>query len=387
MSGDRSPVIVGVGLSDYPVAPHLTAYGHHAQAVKRALDDSGISKDEIDGYMSAGANGLMIDDVATMAEYLGIRHRVCDGTMVGGSAPEVFVDHATEMIRSGRADTVLISYGSDLRSNKTRALSQGMMPVQDGPRGFEQCYGTSIISGYAMMAQRHMHQFGTTSEQLAEIAVSARLHAANNPHALKRDPLTIEEVVSAPRIADPLGRHDCCVITDGGGAVIMTTAERARDLKQKPIYVLGSATSATHWNIMAMPDFTSTGAATCGPEAFARAGLTPDDIDTVQLYDSFTITAMLLLEGLGFCKHGEGGPFVADGRLRPGGALPVNTDGGGLASSHPGMRGIFALIEAVLQVRGQADGRQIPGAKFGLACGSGGAASYISTVILGSERP
>jgi acetyl-CoA acetyltransferase len=380
-------VIVGVGLSDYPVAPHLTTYGHHSQAIRRAVEDSGISKDEIDGYLTVGGNGLMVDDIATMAEYFKIKAKWVEGTQYGGSATEAFVDHAAEAIKNGRCDTVLISYGSDLRSNKTRVLSMGMNSAADGPRGWEDPFGPSIISNYAMFAKRHMHEFGTTPEQLAEIAVSTRMHAQNNPNALLKTPLTIDDVVNAPRVADPLGRHDCCVVTDGGGALIMTTAERAKDLKQKPIWVLGSATSSTHWNVSQMDDFTVTGAQTCGPEAFARAGVRPEDIDVAQLYDSFTITVMLLLEGMGFCKHGEGGPFVADGKLRPGGKLPLNTDGGGLSSSHPGMRGIFLLIESVLQLRGQAVGRQVPNAKLAVACGSGGQASYISTVILGKDRP
>jgi acetyl-CoA acetyltransferase len=384
---DRTPVIVGVGLSDYPVAPHLTAFGHQMQATRRALEDSGVKKDDIDGYMTVGNNGFMIDDVASMAEYLQIKHKWCEGTQYGGSATEAFVDHAAEAIRNGRCDTMLITYGSDLRSNKTRSMSMGMVPALDGPRAWEQPFGPSIMSNYAMMAQRHMHQYGTTIEQLAEIAVSTRMHAAYNPQALNRDPLSIEDVVSAPRLADPFGRYDCCLVTDGGGALIMTTAERAKDLKQKPIWVLGSAVSSTHWNPSQMPDMTVTGAATCGPEAFARAGLKPSDMDFAQIYDSFTITVMLLLEGLGFCKPGEGGAFVQSGALRPGGKLPTNTDGGGLSSSHPGQRGLFLLIESILQLRGQAHGRQVPNAKLGIACGSGGMASYIGAVILGNEQP
>jgi acetyl-CoA acetyltransferase len=380
-------VIVGVGLSDYPVAPHLTSFGHHVQAIRRALDDSGVRKQDIDGFMTCGNAGFMIDDLASMAEYLGIRHRWCEGTHVGGSTPEVFVDHAADAIRAGRADTVLISYGSDQRSNKHRMLSMAMNPALDGPRGWEQPYGPSIISNYALMAQRHMYQYGTRIEQLAEIAVSTRMHAANNPSAMNRDPLTIDDVVNAPRMSDPLGRHDCCLVTDGGGALIMTTAERAKDLKQKPIWVLGGATSSTHWNMIPMHDLTVTGAAVAGPESLRRAGVTPDDIDVIQLYDSFTITVMLLLEGLGFCKPGEGGPFVQSGALRPGGALPCNTDGGGLSSCHPGMRGIFLLIENVLQLRGQAGPRQVPNARLGVSCGSGGMASYISSIVLGSEQP
>jgi acetyl-CoA acetyltransferase len=292
------------------------------------------------------------------------------------------------VIKSGICDTVLMTYGSDLRSNKRRSLAPKTADgVVESPRCYENPYGPTILGNYALAAQRHMYEFGTTLEQLAEIAVSTRLHAGNNPFALNREPLTIADVVNAPRVADPLGKWDACVVTDGGAALIMTTLERARDLKQKPIYILGSASAQTHWHIGQMPDYTTTAAAISGPQAFAQAGITPQDVDTAQLYDSFTITVMLLLEGLGFCNRGEGGAFVQDGKLRPGGSLPTNTDGGGLSSCHPGMRGVFTLIEAVLQLRGQAGIRQVPDAKLAVACGSGGILSCISTLILGKDQP
>ncbi|MGH9231085.1 MAG: thiolase C-terminal domain-containing protein, partial [Acidimicrobiales bacterium] len=240
---------------------------------------------------------------------------------------------------------------------------------------------------YAMAAQRHMHEYGTTPEQLAEIAVGVREHATLNPDALYRDLITVDDVVSSRMVADPLHKLDCCVISDGGGAVIMTTAERARDLRQPPVYVLGAGGAQTHWQISEMPDFTTTAAVTAGAEAFRRAGVTPGDIDTVQLYDSFTITVLLLLEDLGFCPKGEGGRFVESGVLRLGGKLPLNTDGGGLSCTHPGMRGIFLLIEAVRQLRGQAGPAQVPDASLALACGSGGWLSCIGTVILGRDAP
>jgi acetyl-CoA acetyltransferase len=385
---DRTPVIVGVALSDYPKAPHLTSHGHHAQALQRVLQDSGVALRDIDGYMSVGTGGLMVDDIATMAEYFQIRHRWAEGSQIGGGAYQGFVDHASTVIASGLCDTVLMTYGSDLRSNKRRSLAPKNADgagLVESPRCYENPYGHTILGNYAFAAARHMYEFGTTPEQLAEIAVSTRLHAARNPNALYRDPITIDDVVTAPRVADPLGKLDSCVVTDGGAAIIMTTAERARDLRQPPIHVLGSATAQTHWNISQMPDFTTTAAAICGPRAFERAGLRPEDIDTAQIYDSFTITVLLLLEGLGFCGRGEGGAFVADGKLRPGGSLPTNTDGGGLSSCHPGMRGVFTLAEAVLQLRGQAGDRQVPDAGLAVVCGSGGILSYISTLILGRD--
>jgi acetyl-CoA acetyltransferase len=389
---DRTPVIAGIGLSDYPKAPDLDAVQHHALAMQRALDDCGLAKDEIDGYVSAGGSGgMMIDDAVTMAEYLRIDHRWIDGTMTGGSSFEFHVQHASAAIRQGYCDTVLITYGSDQLSRQGRTLgtggfSRGGQRVP-GPLQFEVPYGNSLVGAYAMVAQRHMYEFGTTSEQLAEIAVGVREFASLNPNAMYRDPLTVDDVVSSRLIADPLHKLDCCVISDGGGAVILTTAERARDLRQAPVYVLGAAGAQTHWNISQCPDFTSSAAVASGAEAFGQAGVTPDDIDTIQFYDSFTITALVLLEGLGFCKHGEGGPFVAEGHLRRGGRLPLNTDGGGLSSCHPGMRGIFLLIESVRQLRGDGGGSQVPNCSLALACGSGGWLSCIGTVILGKEAP
>jgi acetyl-CoA acetyltransferase len=238
-----------------------------------------------------------------------------------------------------------------------------------------------------MVAQRHMYEFGTKPEQLAEIAVAVRSHAAMNPNAMYQEPITVDDVLSSRLVADPLHKLDCCVVSDGGGAIVMTTADRAKDLKQPPVYVLGAAGSATHWNISQMGDYTTSAGAKCGPRAFERAGVTPDDIDTIQFYDSFTITVLMLLEDMGFCKKGEGGDFVTGGTLKLGGQLPLNTDGGGLSSCHPGMRGIFLLIEAARQLRGQGGEAQVPDAKLALAVGSGGWLSYIGAVILGKEHP
>ncbi len=386
---DRTPVIAGIGLSDYPKAPDLDTIGHHTLALQRALADSGVAKSDIDGYLNAGS--VMADDAVTMAEYLGIKHRFIDGTMTGGSSFEFHVQHAAAAIRDGACDTALITYGSDYLSRLGRTLGTGGFLRQgqpvSGPMQFEAPYGNTLVGAYAMAARRHMHEYGTTSEQLAEIAVGVREYARLNPNAMYRDPLSVEDVMSSRMIADPLHKLDCCVISDGGGAVILTTAERARDLKQPPVYVLGAAGTQTHWNISQMPDFTLTGAATCGPAALSQAGLTAADIDTVQFYDSFTITVLLLLEGLGICGRGEGGAYVSEGHLRRGGDLPLNTDGGGLSSCHPGMRGIFLLIEATRQLRHQAGEAQVPDCRIAAAMGSGGWLSCIGAVILGREHP
>jgi acetyl-CoA acetyltransferase len=388
---DRTPVIVGIGLSDYPKAPELDAVQHHVQAMQRALDDSGVAMRDIDGYMCAGG-GMGRESAVDMAEYLQIRHRFIDSTMTGGSTFEFYVQHAAAAIKDGLCDTILVTYGSDLLSMSGRMLGTGGFLQANqrvgGPMQYEAPYGNVLIGAYAMAARRHMHEYGTTSEQLAEIAVAVRGHAKLNPHALYRDPITIEDVLASRMIADPLHKLDCCVISDGGGAVIMTTAERAKDLKKAPVYILGAGGSQTHWNISQMPDFTRTSAELAGREAFGRAGVTPGDIDTIQFYDSFTITVLLLLEDLGFCKKGEGGAFVEGGRLSlQGGSLPLNTDGGGLSSCHPGMRGIFLLIEATRQLRGEGGEAQVPDAKLALACGSGGWLSCMGAVILGKEAP
>jgi acetyl-CoA acetyltransferase len=325
------------------------------------------------------------------AEYLGIDHRWVDGTMTGGSSFEFHVQHAAAAIRNGYCDTVLITYGSDLLSSQGRMLGTrgfaGRNARIPGPMQFEAPYGNILVGSYAMAARRHMHEYGTTSEQLAEIAVAVRSHAALNPNAQYREPITVDDVVTSRMIADPLHKLDCCVISDGGGAVIMTTVERARDLRQAPVYVLGAAGAQTHWNISQMPDYTTTAAARCGPVAFGQAGVTPSDIDTIQFYDSFTITVLLLLEDLGFCPKGEGGRFVEGGTLRLGSKLPLNTDGGGLSSCHPGMRGIFLLVEATRQLRGQAGPAQVADCELALACGSGGFLSCIGAVILGRQAP
>jgi acetyl-CoA acetyltransferase len=386
---DRTPVIAGIGLSDYPKAPELDTVGHHVLAMQRALADSGVDKRDIDGYLSAGQG--MSDDAVTMSEYLGIRHRYVDGTMTGGSSFEFHVQHAAAALREGVCDTVLITYGSDYLSRMGRTLGTGGFLRQgqhvSGPVQFEAPYGNSLVGAYAMAARRHMHEFGTTSEQLAEIAVGVREYAGLNPNAMYRDPIGIDDVLNSRLIADPLHKLDCCVISDGGGALILTTAERARDLAQPPVYVLGAAGAQTHWNISQMPDFTETAAAVCGPAALAQAGLRAGDVDTVQFYDSFTITVLLLLEGLGVCGRGEGGSYVAEGHLRLGGDLPLNTDGGGLSSCHPGMRGIFLLIEATRQLRHQAGEAQVPDCRVAAAVGSGGWLSCIGAVILGREHP
>jgi acetyl-CoA acetyltransferase len=310
--------------------------------------------------------------------------------MVGGSSFELHVQHAAAAIRDGLCDTVLVTYGSDRLSRLGRTLGTGFHGAGDqvgGPPQYEAPYGLPLIGAYAMAARRHMHEYGTTSEQLAEIAVGVREYASLNPSAMHQHPITVDDVLSSRMISDPLHKLDCCVVSDGGGAIVLTTAERAADLPSRPAYVLGAASAQTHWNPSQMPDFTTTAAVTAGRDAFAQAAITPTDVDTVQLYDSFTITVLLLLEDLGFCGKGNGGPFVASGQVRRGGPMPLNTDGGGLSNTHPGMRGIFLLIESVRQLRGDGGAAQVPDARIALACGVGGWLSCIGVVLLGRDAP
>jgi len=382
----REPVIVGVGLSDYPIAPHLTGTQHHVQAMQRALADCGLPKSSIDGYFGAGSGGWGLTDTAPfMAEYLGINYRYLDGTFTGGSSFESHIHHAAAAIEMGLCDTALITYGSDQYSRAGTKMDLTRSAPVEGAMQMEAHYGLPLAGAYALAAKRHMHEFGTTSEQLASIAVSAREFAQLNPYARFQKPLSIDDVLNSRMIADPLHLLDCCVVTDGGGAIIMTTAERARDLASQPIKVVASSAAQSHWVIGQMPDFTKTAASQCAADIFSRTDLTRDDIDVLELYDSFTITVLLLLEDLGFCPKGEGGRFVADGNIRKGGSLPVNTDGGGLSSSHPGMRGIFLAIEAVRQLRGQGGESQVRNAKNALIAGSGGYLSGIAVSLLSSE--
>ena len=241
------------------------------------------------------------------------------------------------------------------------------------------------IGAYALAASRHMHEFGTTAEQLAQIAVSTRQWAQKNPRARFQDSLTIDEVLASEFVCTPLHKLDCCLQTDGAGAFVMTSAERARDLRKPPVHVLGVGSGVSHNSISQMPDLTTTATSVSGPIAFEMAGIGHDDVDLLMLYDSFTITTLLLLEDLGFCGKGEGGAFVADGRLGPGGARPTNTSGGGLSYTHPGMYGMFLIVEAALQLRGEAGERQLEQCDIAIASGSGGVLSAMSTCVLGSE--
>lgn len=383
----RRVCAVGVGLADGPRAPGKTALMLEAQAFTRAVADAGIATSEIDGLASAGFGGM---HEVQLAEYLGITPRWLDSTSCGGSSFEFHALHAYRAIQAGDVDTVAIVYGNNQLSAFGRTLGtggggrRGAMPMPL-PMANEFPTGMTLVGAYALAAQRHMHQYGTTSEQLASISVQMREHAARNPNAMYRDPITVDDVLSSKLVADPLHKLDCCVISDGGCALILTTEDRARDLAHRPVYVRGAAAGMTHHSIQAMPDLTVSAGAVTGPKAFAEAGITPSDVDMFAMYDSFTYTVLVCLEDLGFAPKGEGGAFAAEGNLRLGGALPTNTDGGGLSNTHPGMRGLFLLCEATRQLRGEAGDSQVEGAEIAVAHGSGGFLSTMGTVVLGTE--
>ncbi len=381
----KKTAIVGVGESDVGYTPNKTFLQLMAQATDRALTDAGLTKNDIDGFFSAG--WLTMESIMA-AEYLGITPRYSDNTLPGGSAFEFHVEHAAAAIAAGLCETALICYAETRLSDRKKGMGMNFATgaAQEPEEQFETPYGCWVpIPTYALATQRHMYQYGTTSEQLAEIAVSTRKWAALNPAASLRDPLTIQDVLASPMMCTPLRLRDCCLVSDGGGAAIMTSAARAKDLRKKPLWVLGCGESHTHRSISGMPDLTVTPAKLSGERAFRMAGLAPSDIDLLELYDSFTITVLLQLEDLGFCPKGEGGRFVEGQRLAPGGARPTNTSGGGLSYLHTGMFGIFLLIEAAKQLRGECGERQVRDVRTALCNGVGGSLASSGTVILGVD--
>lgn len=369
--------IVGVGHAGFGEADGQTAYEIMASASVAALTDAGLKLSDVDGLFCT----MMEDSMPALmaAEYLGIRPRFLEGTMTGGSSFVNYLSTVVMALQAGLCDVALVCYGSNQRTASGRLVTASRVPAYEEP--YQPRYP---VSAYAMAAARHMHEYGTTREQLADVAVAARAWAQHNPEAFERGDLCREDVLGARMISDPLSVHDCCLVTDGGGAMVLVRAERARDFPHAPVYVLGVAADSTHRQISQMPDFTATGAKASGARAYEMAGVGPADIDVVELYDAFTINTILFLEDLGFCKKGEGGAFVEGGRIAPGGTLAVNTNGGGLSCVHPGMYGIFTVIEAARQIRGDAPGMQLDGVELALAHGNGGVLSSQVTAILGA---
>lgn len=361
--------IAVVGAYEHPTrwAPDKTAYQIAAESARGALEEAGLTFADVDGYACSGVGPI---GVLSMCHHLNLNPDWLDSTAIGGSSFVAQVLNAAAAIRDGLCTTVLITYGSTAASDRF-AVGTGGGTTGDPPDAFEAVYGPTVVGAYAMVAQRHMHQYGTSPEQLAEIAVTMRRHAGLNPNAKYRDPIGVEDVLASRIISSPLHLLDCCVISDGGGALVVTSEERAKDLKSKPVRVLGGGVAARHSGV-GLRDITDIAARQSGRKAFERSGVKHADVDLCMIYDSFTITVLSTLENLGFCAPGEGGAFVEGGRIGLGGDLPLNLDGGGLSSNHPGMRGMFLVIEATKQLRGECGERQVDGARVALCHGTGG---------------
>lgn len=372
-----SAAIVGVAESDIgSVAADMSVIDLMAQGTVRALRDAGLTLADVDGIFCATTQART--SAMSLAEYLKKPDAYVDSTIVGGSSFEIHVAHAQAAIEAGLCSVAVVAYGSTQRSaGRKNASPREFNPYETPFKPF------MPSTAYAMAANRHMHEYGTTREQLAEVAVAARKWAQLNPVAFDQRPLDIAGVLNAKMVSYPFTVRDCCLVTDGGGAVVLTSAERAKTLKKPPVYVLGSGTCITHATISNMPDLTRTGAIASGARAYQAAGLQARDMDMAQVYDAFTINTILFLEDLGFCKKGEGGGFVEHGRIAPGGALAVNTNGGGLSYCHPGMYGLYLLIEAARQIRGECGARQVAKHDTAIVHGNGGVLSAQSTVILG----
>ena len=376
--------VVGVDESDaIGTLPDKTAMQLHAEAARNALRDAGIDKGEVDGLFTAGVS------TSELGEYLGIEPTYTDGTSVGGSSFVIHLGHAVAAIANGLCRVALISHGQSGRSRVGVPPSGGLYGTNAAQ--FEAPWGLPVpVGAYALACSRHMHLYGTTSEQLAEIAVATRKWASLNPKAMMRQPITVADVLNSRWISWPFHLLDCCLVTDAGGAVVVTSAERARDTRRPPVAVLGFGEHHDHSMISQMPDLTAGPAGVSGQRAFEMAGVRREEIDVAEVYDSFTYTVLLSLEDLGFCAKGEGGAFVSGQRTAPGGDFPLNTQGGGLSYTHPGMFGIFTIIEAVRQLRGDYDSagqpeRQVRDARLALVHGTGGVLSATGTAILARQ--
>jgi acetyl-CoA C-acetyltransferase len=371
-----------VGAYEHPgrLLPDRSEAQIHAEVAVGALKDAGLSMSDADGFFMSSGSGLRI---ISLADYLGLQPSYLDSTYTGGSSPVYHVGHAAAAIAMGLCNVALVTSACRARSGQGRSRSR--QPEDD----FEMLFGTSDLGMYALAAQRHMYEFGTTSAQLAEVKVAASHHAQYNPHALLPRKVTVEDVLNSPMLSDPLHRMDACVVTDSGGAVVVVSPEIARDLPRPAAKILGRGEAPKH-TMNGRVNLTYTGARWSGPRAFQEAGLQPSDINYASIYDSFTITVIETIEDLGFCAKGEGGRFVMDGALHaPHGKLPFNTDGGGLCNNHPAMGGITKIIEAVRQVRGEANPEvQVANCELVLAHGTGGQLGTrmgSATLILGNS--
>ena len=369
--------IVAAATHGLGLAPGFSALDLAAGASLKALSSAGLTPRDVDALFVAlpdePLSGL------ALAEYLGLQTRIIDNSRLGGSSFLAHAHGAALALAAGECDVALIAYGSNQRSAAGKLISSLRPSPLDAPYRVPR-----PIAAYALAAARYMHQYGLRREQLGEVAIAARAWAQLNPEAFMREPLTMDGYLGARMVADPFSVRDCCLVTDGAAAIVMVRADRAPDLAPEPAYLLGVAAASTHKDIAQMPDLTVTAAAQSGPRAFAQAGVRPQDIDVLELYDAFTINTLLFLEDLGFCGRGEAGAFISGGRIAPGGTLPVNTNGGGLSCTHPGMYGLFTVVEAVRQLAGQAGDRQVANAELALAHGNGGELSSQVTMILGT---
>ncbi len=368
--------IVGVGETKFGTSPGVTDQALCIEASKRAIEDAGLTKDDVDGLLTAPLYSNPLTFYSTwLAELMGLSPRYTTDINVGGASPVAMVQHATMAINAGLCNVVVCTWGEAQRS--ARRTTRG----EDRQRFFEQPFGMlAPMHGYSMACRRHMYEYGTTSEQLGAIAIACRKHASMNDNAQQRAPMTMEDYLNSPMMCEPFRLFDICQVTDGGAAVVVTSAERARNLKHAPVYISGMGNRHPHKFIGWSPSMTSTGAVVSGKMAFEMAGMTPKDIDLAEIYDCFTYTALVTLEGYGFCKKGEGGPFVEGGRIELGGELPVNTHGGLLSQGH--IDGMAHITEAVKQLRGDCGQRQVKGAEVAVVSGNGGVLSTHTTLIL-----
>ena len=376
----KHPVcIVGVGESaDIGSTPHCSALELQAQAARAALRDAGLNRHEIDGLITQ-TGGRMA--AISFAEYFGIEPRFVDSTFIGGASNVAHLDMASALIQAKVCETVLVSYGTTPRQGEYVALTPEY--ADDFERPFGICFPVGL---YALCAQRHMYEYGTTREQFAKLVVASRKWAALNPRATRRGAITVGDVIESPPIVSPIHRLDACLVSDAGGAFVVTGEERARDLATTPVAFLGAGHAFTHRSIAQRDDITSTGAVESARRAYEVSGVGLDEIDVFEIYDAFSTQLLVMLEDIGLCAKGEGGPFVEQTDFGPGGQLPLNTSGGGLSYIHPGMFGIFLVIEAVRQLRGECAERQVPGARTALVHGNGGVFFSEVTAILRAEH-
>ncbi len=376
-------VIVGVGESPVGSVPDLDALGLQRAAAQAALDDAGLGFDDVDGLLTTPQRVERWSwACGTVAEALGVTTRYLATLDLAGASGVAMVHHAAMAIATGQCETVLCVSGQNLLTFNTRGTAVQLMA--EAGSEFEIPYGPLIPTQYALIAQRHMHEYGTTSEQLAEVAVTMRSHAALNPNAHKKELISVGDVMNSRMITSPLHVLDCSLVSDGAAAFVVTSRKRARDLRKPAIRLLGHGYGFSHAHIGDYRTVTTTGAVRSGRDAFEMAGLTPAAIDVAELYDCFTITVIVELEDLGFCPKGEGGRFVEGGRIRLGGALPVTTHGGLLSAGHPGLAGgMFHVVEGVRQLRGEAGARQVSDVEVALVHGNGGVLGIHTTAILG----